>query len=70
MNWPTRSKASLILAPAILLLLVWIGTFAGAEAVAKMGLTRFVLLAIVASIVIAYCVTLYVSFVMNRPNQK
>ena len=65
-TWRTRSKASLILTPAILLLLVWIGTFAGVEAVAKMGLIRFMLSAIVASIVIAYCVTLYLDFVINR----
>jgi hypothetical protein len=65
-SWRTRSKASLILTPAILLLLVWIGTFAGVEAVANMGLMRFMLSASVASIVIAYCVTLYLDFMTSR----
>lgn len=64
--WRARFKASLILTPAILLLLVWIGTFAGAEAVTRMGLTYFVLAATVASIVIAYCVTLYVAYIVSR----
>ena len=58
-----RLKASLILAPAILLLLCWIGRFAGAEEVSRIGIVPFVLWAGAASIVTAYFITLYVSFV-------
>ncbi len=65
-----RLSASLLLSPAILLLLVWIGTFAGGEAVIKMGLIYFVLSAAVASIAIAYCVTLYATYLLSQWNRK
>ena len=61
-----RFSASLLITPGILLLLVWIGVFAGEATVMKMGLTYFLLSAVVASIVIAYCATLYLDFVINR----
>jgi hypothetical protein len=58
-----RLKASCILAPAILLLLCSVGRFVGADEVARVGIVPFVLWAGAAAIVMAYLVTLYVSFV-------
>lgn len=58
-----RLKASLILAPAILLLLCAVGRFAGAEQVLRMGIVTFLLWAGAASVVMAYLITLYASFV-------
>lgn len=61
-----RFTASLVLTPAVLLLLVWIGRFPGSEEVARMGLVPFLLWALATSIVIAYCVTLYIAYVFDR----
>ena len=58
-----RLKASLVLAPAILVLLCWVARFAGAEEVIRIGIVPFLLWAAAASFVMAYLVTLYVSFV-------
>lgn len=58
-----RLKASCILAPAILVLLCWLGRFFGVEEISRIGIIPFVLLAAAASIVMAYVITLYVSFV-------
>lgn len=58
-----RLKASLILAPAILLLLCAVGRFAGAEQVLRMGIVTFLLWAGAASVVMAYLITLYASYV-------
>ena len=58
-----RLKASLVLTPVILLLLCWVAHFGGTNEVAQFGMVRFVLLAAVVSLVIPYCITLYVSFV-------
>ena len=58
-----RLKASLILAPAILLLLCAVGRFAGAEQVLRMGIVPFVLWAGAVAIVTSYLITLYLSFV-------
>ncbi len=63
---PTRIKASLILAPAILLLLCWIARFAAPEEVAGMGIVPFVLWAAAAAFVTAYLITLYVCFVAKK----
>jgi hypothetical protein len=65
-----RVIASLLLTPAILLLLAWTARFAGAEEVANMGLTSFVLWSAGAAFAIAYLVTMYVEFVSNRPDQQ
>ncbi len=61
-----RLKASLVLAPAILVLLCWIARFAGAEEVVRIGILPFVLWAAAASLVMAYVITLYVSFVAKK----
>ena len=60
-----RLKASCILAPAILLLLCWIGRFAGVEEVTRIGIVPFVLWAGATAIVTSYLITLYASFVAN-----
>lgn len=63
-----RLKASLLLAPALFLLLCWIGRFAGAEEVLRIGMLPFVLLAAAVAIAIAYFVTLYAGHLTkNRP---
>ena len=58
-----RLKASCILAPVILLLLCWVGRFAGTEEVARIGIAPFVLWAGAVAVVSSYVITLYVSFV-------
>ena len=58
-----RLKASCILAPAILLLLCWVGRFASPDEVARIGMAPFVLGAGAVAIVTSYLITLYVSFV-------
>ena len=59
-----RLKASLVLTPAILVLLCWVARFAGAEEVIRIGIVPFLLWAAAASsFVMAYLVTLYISFV-------
>lgn len=58
-----RLKVSLVLTPAILVLLCWMARFAGAEEIVRIGIIPFLLWAAAASFVMAYLVTLYVSFV-------
>ena len=60
-----RLKASLILAPAVLILLCWLGRFAGVEEVSRIGIFPFILWAAVAAIVTAYIITLYISFIVK-----
>jgi hypothetical protein len=69
-SWISRLKASLLLTPAIMLPLAWIGRFAGAEEVATMGLTSFVLWSAGVAFVIAYLVTMYVSLVSTRTDRQ
>ena len=56
-----RLLSALILTPGIMLLLVWIGRFAGAETAAAMGIVPFLLWALVAAFGIAATITLYVA---------
>ena len=65
-----RLKTSLLLTPAILLLLVWIGRFSGAEEIAKMGLTSFLLWGVLTSVAISYCVTLFFSSLLSNTERK
>ena len=58
-----RLKASCILVPVILLLLCWVGRFAGADEVARIGIVPFVLWAAATAVVTSYLITLYGSFV-------
>ena len=60
-----RLKASLILAPALLVLLCWLGRFAGVEEVSRLGIVPFVLWAAVAAVVMSYLITLYISFIVK-----
>lgn len=69
-SWKARLKASLLLTPAFLLLLVWIGRFAGAEEVARIGFWIFVPWATGVSFVISWCVTMYVSYLYGRNEGK
>ena len=65
-----RLKASLALTPAFLLLLVWIGRFAGAIEVVEMGLMPFLLWAAAVSFAMSWCVTLFVSLIPVRSEVK
>jgi hypothetical protein len=60
-----RIKGSLILAPAILLLLCLIGRFAGSEELLRVGMGVYVIWAAATSLVVGYVVTVYVSFVAH-----
>lgn len=66
----SRIKASLILAPAILLLLAWIGRFAASDEVTKVGIWLFLLWSAAASLVIAYTITLYVAFLSKTAERR
>lgn len=64
-----RLLSSLILTPGIMLLLVWIGRFAGAEAAAEMGIASFLLWALGVAFGIAVTTTLYVAY-LTKPAGK
>lgn len=59
----TRLTASLLLTPAIMLILVWVGRIAGADEVARMGIAQFLLLAAGVAFAVAATVTLYIAYV-------
>ena len=65
-----RLKPCLILTPAIMLLLVWIGRFAGAEEVARIGVWQFVLWAAAVSFAISWCVTMYARHLVGTSDKK
>ena len=65
-----RLKSCLILTPAIMLLLVWIGRFAGAEEIARIGVWQFVLWATGVSFTISWCVTLYTRHLVGTSDKK
>lgn len=65
-----RLKVSLVLAPAILVLLCWMARFAGAEEVVRIGVVPFLLWAGAASLVMAYLITLYVFVVANTLSRR
>lgn len=58
-----RLKASLILAPAILLMLVFITRFTGEETIRREGLLEYFAWAAAISLAVSYVVTLYVEYV-------
>jgi hypothetical protein len=58
-----RLKASLILAPCIFLLLTWIGCFGNLAEIARIGVPLFLVFGAMAAIVMAYLITLYISFI-------
>ena len=58
----SRVLSALLLTPAIMLLLVWIGRFAGADEVAKIGSVQFVLWAFGVAFGIAATITLYIAY--------
>lgn len=65
----SRIQATLLLTPAIMLLLVWIGRFAGTEEIAKMGLLQFSLWALGAGFGISAMVTLYISYLCKSASK-
>lgn len=60
-----RLKASFLLSPAVLLLLVFIGRFAGGDLIHGVGLMSFLGWAAACAVAISYVVTLYVAFVAD-----
>jgi len=65
-----RFLSALLLTPGIMLLLVWIGRFAGAEAAAEMGVVPFLLWALGAAFGIAATITLYVAYLTKPAGKK
>lgn len=61
-----RLFATLILAPGIALLLVWIGRFSGADEIAKMGTGEFLLWTIGTAFTIAATITLYFDYALSK----
>lgn len=62
MNSFSRLKASLLLTPAISLLLIWVAVYGGSSAeVSRIGIPVFLAWAFATSLAIAYCITLYVA---------
>ena len=57
-----RLISAFILTPGIMLLLVWIGRFAGAEEVARIGIVQFLLWAFCVAFGIATMITLYIAY--------
>ena len=58
----SRVLSALLLTPAIMLSLVWIGRFAGADEVARVGIVQFLLWAFCVAFGIAAIITLYVAY--------
>ena len=58
-----RLKASLILAPTIFLLLCWIGCFGDLAEILRIGVPMFLVFGVLAAIVMAYLITLYILFI-------
>jgi hypothetical protein len=61
-----RLLGSAALAPAIFVLLVWIGRYFASDEISKTGITSFVLLTAGVSIVMAYCLTMFVAFLKQE----
>lgn len=57
-----RLKSSLVLTPAIMFLLVWIGRFSGGDEVMRIGIFQFLLWACASAFAIAYCITFYAAY--------
>jgi hypothetical protein len=65
-----RLLSALLLTPGIMLLLVWIGRFAGAETAAGMGIVPFLLWALAAAFGIAATITLYIAYVTQPTGRE
>lgn len=61
----SRVLSALLLTPAIMLLLVWIGKFAGADEMARIGSLQFVLWAFGVAFGIAATITLYIAYLVK-----
>lgn len=66
----SRVLATLLLSPALLLLLVWVGRFAGSDEVARMGIVQFSIWAFGAALGISATVTLYIAFLTKSDESK
>ena len=62
----TRLKSALLLAPAVLLLLIWIAVCGGSTEVLRMGIPVFLCSAVAIAVTISYCITLYVSSLQKK----
>lgn len=57
----TRLKSALLLAPAVLLLLIWIAVYGGGAEMLRSGIPVFLGWAAATAVAISYCITLYVT---------
>ena len=60
-----RLLASLLLTPAVVLLLVWIGRFAGTDEVARVGILQFLFWSLGVGFGIASTITLYIAYLFK-----
>lgn len=65
-----RLISTLVLTPGIMLLLIWIGRFAGAETLAEMGVLSFLLWALGVAFGIAATITLYVAYLTQSTGKE
>lgn len=65
----SRLFASLLLTPALMLMLVWIGRFAGSDAVAGIGLLQFLMWALCVAFGIAATITLYIAYLYQASKE-
>jgi hypothetical protein len=61
-----RLVGSVVLAPAIFVVLIWFGRYSASEEIAKTGIASFVLLTAGVSIVVAYCLTMFIAFLKQE----
>lgn len=61
----SRVIATSLLTPGVMLLLVWIGRFAGSEEIARIGILQYLMWALGAAFGIAAIVTLYISYLFK-----
>lgn len=66
----SRVLSALLLTPAIALLLVWIGRFAGTDEVARIGVLQFLLWSLGAGFGIAATITLYIAYMCKSADKN
>jgi membrane-associated protease RseP (regulator of RpoE activity) len=66
----TRFLSTLLLTPAIILVLVWIGRFAGADEVARIGIAQFLLWAAGVGFGVAATITLYIAYLTKADRRQ
>lgn len=65
-----RLTSSLLLTPGLVLLLIWIGRFGGADEIVRLGVWQFLLWAAVVGFGIAATITLYIAHINKSADKK